>query len=625
MSTKRRHHEEEFAGRLDFRAWRRIVIAIWELRVWLFGFLGSAAALGGVEAAMPWVMGHVFDALRDAPELRVVLVWAAAYGVLTLLMGGFIFTLIYAAGRVSTAVAFKIRELGFARLQELPVAYHDERSVGWLVSRLTTDCEKVANTALWFCCDVTWGLCLVIFSGLAMLWMRWSLALVILGVLPLLAWVTRLFQVRMLGASRDLSRYGSIVTGRHTENINGVRTTKVLTREAENLEDFEGVNRLLKGAAIRHGVLSAAYMPIVWGLGGLGVAAALYLGGVTSLKGNMTLGQWVAFMNYAVLMVIPVVDIARQVAELQRAQAAAERIASLLDTEPEIRDTPEVQARIREARAQGAGPAGDGLEEQVEQIAFRDVTFAYVEERPVLRQINLEAAKGQSVALVGPTGGGKSTLVQLACRFYEPQQGQVLINGRDYRERGLKWLQSRLGFVLQEPQLFSGSIADNIRYGRLDATDEEVCAAACTVHADAFIRELADGYATAVGEGGVRLSSGQRQLISFARAVLADPQIFVMDEATSAVDSETERLIQKAMHRVLAGRISFVIAHRLSTIRHASQVLFVEGGRIVERGTHSELMHQRGRYYQLYSSQYQRETIDRWDGAAARPAGVSHR
>ena len=614
MSTKRRHHEEEFTGRLDFRAWRRIVKAIWELRGWLFGFLGSAGSLGAVEAAMPRALGHVFDALREGAELRGVLVWATVYGVLSLLLGALMFSLIYCAGRVSTAVAFKIRQLGFARLQELPVAYHDERSVGWLVSRLTTDCEKVANTSLWFTCDVVWGLSLVIFSAIAMLWMRWSLALVILGVLPLLAWVTRLFQVRLLSASRDLSRNASIVTGRHTENINGVRTTKVLTREVENLEDFEGVNGALKGAAIRHGVLSAAYMPLVWGVGGLGVTAALYLGGITSLKGDMTLGEWVAFMNYAVLMVIPVIDIARQVAELQRAQAAAERIASLLDTEPEIRDAPQVRARICDALARGAAADSDGLEDDVERIAFRDVTFCYVEDRPVLQQINLDAAKGQSIALVGPTGGGKSTLVQLACRFYEPQQGQILINDRDYRERGLKWLQSRLGFVLQEPQLFSGSIADNIRYGRLEATDEEVRAAAVTVHADDFIRELEGGYATTVGEGGVRLSSGQRQLISFARAVLADPPIFVMDEATSAVDSETESLIQKAMQRVLAGRISFVIAHRLSTIRHADQVLFIEGGRIVERGTHTELMHRQGRYFQLYSSQYQRETIDRWDG-----------
>jgi ATP-binding cassette subfamily B protein len=332
------------------------------------------------------------------------------------------------------------------------------------------------------------------------------------------------------------------------------------------------------------------------------------------LAGEMTLGEWVAFMNYATLAVFPVIEIARQVAELQRAQAAVERIGSLLETEPEIRDSAEVQERIDRARAAGAAEGSDGLEDEVETLAFQNVTFSYVDGHPVLHEIDLEAKRGEVVALVGPTGGGKSTLVQLACRFYEPDSGAILVNGRDYRERGLQWLQSRLGFVLQEPQLFGGSVADNIRYGRLEASDEEVREAARIVDADGFISELEKGYDAPVGEGGVKLSSGQRQLISFARALLADPAIFVMDEATASVDSETEQRIQEALGRVLAGRISFVIAHRLSTIRHADRVLFVDGGRIVEQGTHRELMRQRGRYFSMYTSQYQRQAIDQWQG-----------
>jgi ATP-binding cassette subfamily B protein len=245
-------------------------------------------------------------------------------------------------------------------------------------------------------------------------------------------------------------------------------------------------------------------------------------------------------------------------------------------------------------------------------LVFKDVTFAYVPGHPVLRDVSLHAERGQVIALVGPTGGGKSTLVQLACRFYEPEQGAVFVNGRDYRERGLQWLQSRLGFVLQEPQLFGGTVADNIRYGRLDATQDEIEQAARIVHADTFIAELENGYATPIGEGGVRLSSGQRQLISFARAVLADPAIFVMDEATASVDSQTEHLIQQALEQVLAGRISFVIAHRLSTVRHADQVLFIDKGQIVEQGTHRELMQKRGRYFTMYTSQFQKQTIDQW-------------
>ncbi len=613
MSRRHRMQEEEFSGQLRWDAWRRVGMLFWEQRVWILLFLGSAGMLAVIDALLPYVMARVFDGLREGSELRVILGWAGVYAVLSVVMAGLIFALIRSAGRASTAIAYAIREQGFRRLQELPVAYHDTRSVGWLVSRLTTDCEKVANTALWFCCDLTWGIGVILFSAVMMLAMRWQLALMVLVVLPLLGVVTRFFQVRLLKASRDTSRYGSLVTGRHTENINGVLTTRVLVREKPNLADFEELNQVLASASIRHGVLSAAYMPVVFGIGGGAVAVVLYLGGVQTLDGQMSLGEWVAFMSYAMMTVFPVLEISRQVAELQRAQAAVERIGSLLDTEPEIRDSRAVRERIAAVREAGAPPESDGLEDEVAQIEFRDVTFSYVKGHPVLSGIDFKAERGEVVALVGPTGGGKSTLVQLACRFYEPDSGQILVNGRDYRERGLQWLQSRLGFVLQEPQLFSGSVADNIRYGRLEATDEEVREAARTVSADGFISELEQGYGTLVGEGGVRLSSGQRQLISFARAVLADPSVFVMDEATASVDSETEALIQDALGSVLSGRISFVIAHRLSTVRHADQVLFIDKGRIVERGTHQSLMRARGRYFKMYTSQFQRYTIDHWD------------
>jgi ATP-binding cassette subfamily B protein len=316
-------------------------------------------------------------------------------------------------------------------------------------------------------------------------------------------------------------------------------------------------------------------------------------------------------MQYASLLYLPIQELGRRFTELQAAQAAAERVQGLLDTEPEIRDSEDVAARVREGAAAAGenGAAIDGGDGRIREIEFRDVSFQYVEGEPVLDRFSLRVEAGQTVALVGPTGGGKSTIVSLAARFYEPTDGAVLINGVDYRQRSLHWLQSSLGVMLQAPHLFSGTVAENIRYGRLDATDEEVQAASRIVNAHEFIAGLDGGYGFEVGEGGHRLSTGQRQLVALARAVLADPQIFIMDEATSSVDTETERLIQAGIEAVLEDRIAFVIAHRLSTIRSADVILVIEGGHIIEQGDHETLMRQRGRYHALYTGQFARQIV----------------
>lgn len=605
--------EEEFAGQLRLSAWRQIARIFWRHKRFFAGFLASAGTLAAIDTALPATMGRLLDAVKDGEPLRNVLGYAGLYATEAVFLTSMIFVLIFCAGKVSTAVAYDIRRIGFAKLQELPFSYYDTRSVGWLMARLTSDCDKVSNTTLWFCCDLMWGSSVMLLSTVVMLVINWRVALAVLAILPVLAVITRWFQVRLLHTSRAVSRTNSLITARHTENINGVRTTKALAHEDDNLSQFNELNATMRGAAVRHGVWSAMYMPIVWAIGGVGTAMALTVGGHQVMRGDMQIGQMVAFMSYATLMVIPVLEIARQVAELQRAQAAAERIGSLLDTAPDIRDSEDVVNRVAAQRAQpdaDPGVAEDGLPDRIDDIEFNGVHFWYVPDEPVLQDFNLRVRAGETVALVGPTGGGKTTIVQLMCRFYEPRRGEVRINGADYRGRSLRWLQSNLGFVLQQPQLFSGTVADNIRYGKLDADDEEVRQAAELVHAHAFITALEDGYETDVGEGGVKLSSGQKQLISFARAVLANPKIFVMDEATSSVDSETEKLIQEGIEEVLSGRISFVIAHRLSTIRNADRILFIEAGRVVEEGTHEDLLRAHGRYYRLYVSQFQRLAVE---------------
>jgi ATP-binding cassette subfamily B protein len=351
---------------------------------------------------------------------------------------------------------------------------------------------------------------------------------------------------------------------------------------------------------------NALYFPIVATLGGLAAGLALWHGGVIALSEGMTLGTLVAFISFAGQFFQPINQLAQKLTEMQGAQAAGERVMGLLATEPAIQDSPAVRQRIAQAPA-GNGTACDGREARIETIEFRDVTFAYATGPTVLQGFNFTARAGETIALVGTSGGGKSTIVSLVGRFYEPTGGQILINGVDYRERSLAWLQSQLGIVLQTPHLFKGTVRENIRYGRLDATDAEIETAARMVNAHEFILQLEQGYDTPVGEGGNRLSTGQRQLLSFARALLADPQIFIMDEATSSIDTETEQLIQRGLETMFVGRLSFVIAHRLSTIRRADRILVITQGRIEECGTHQELLRRRGHYYELYTSQFRRE------------------
>ncbi|MBQ8080854.1 MAG: ABC transporter ATP-binding protein, partial [Clostridia bacterium] len=398
----------------------------------------------------------------------------------------------------------------------------------------------------------------------------------------------------------------SRITGAFNEGIMGAKTTKTLVREDENAREFRELTGEMRNTAVKAASLSALYLPIVVSLGSIATAYALWQTGNMALTGAMTLGTVQLFVNYTVQFFQPVRDIAATFSEMQSAQAAAERVVSLLDTEPDIRDTPEVIERFGDS----FHPRRENWPEIKGEIEFKHVDFAYKDGERVLTDFNLHVRAGETIALVGPTGAGKSTVVNLLCRFYEPTAGQVLIDGVNYRERSQLWLQSNLGYVLQEPHLFSGTIMENIRYSRLEATDEEVKEAARLVNAEAFILKMEKGYQTEVGEGGSRLSTGEKQLISFARALLANPALFVLDEATSSVDTQTEQIIQRAIDQVLSGRTSFIIAHRLSTVRNADRILVIDNGRIKEAGTHQELLKAKGDYYRLYTNQFREEQTE---------------
>jgi ATP-binding cassette subfamily B protein len=604
-------HEDEYSSRFDLGLWRRILRHARPYRGSLVGLCASGMLMAAADTILPRITGWIIDDATLAGSRSALARNSLLYGGIIAAMAGLIWVFIAMAGRLATGMAHDIRRAAFAHLQELSFSYYDRRPVGWLMARLTSDADKLSSVIPWFFLDTVWGTSLVAGISVMMLALNWKLALLVMLVIPPLAVVSVIFQRMLLRTQRAVRRTNSQITAGFNEAIVGVRTTKALVREEENLREFQVLSGAMYRHSVRNALQAAVYLPIVLTLGSVGVGLALWRGGV-DVGAGMSLGTIVAFMQYAATFYIPIREMADRFTQMQSAQASAERLQQLLDTEPEVRDTAEALAAAD----------GDG-EERITRIEFDDVSFAYVEGEPVLVDFSLRVDAGQTIALVGATGSGKTTIVSVLGRFYEPTRGSIQINGVDYRRRRLAWLQSKLGIVLQSPHLFSGSIRENIRYGRLDATDDEVIEAARMVGAHAFITAFEEGYETNAGEGGGRLSTGQRQLISLARAILADPQIFIMDEATSSVDTETERAIQKAIETVLRGRISFVIAHRLSTIRSADRILVIDRGRVVEEGNHETLIRARGRYYRLYTSQFTRESQERIFEAASEPGGVA--
>ncbi|OUW16912.1 MAG: ABC transporter ATP-binding protein [Opitutales bacterium TMED158] len=604
--------DTEYQSNLDYDLWKRIfAFALGHKRL-LYPLAFAAVALSIVESQYPIATKMAVDIIQSDQPIEALWKPGLFFFGLSIVLSVLVWLFIVCAGSISHHISFDIKRACFKRLQELEFSFYDAQPTGWLISRLTADCDRLSRILAWGFLDIVWGLCFVGAMAVTMLLLNAKLALIVLStILPLIV-ISKFFRIRMLVASRQIRKHNARITASYNEGIAGVKTTKTLGRESSNLEEFQGVSTDMYGASIRRALLGAVYMPLVMAIGAVGSGLALWYGGSSVIAQTLSLGTLIALISFAGQFFFPINQIAMVLAELQGAQAAGERVMSLLATRPNINDSTQVEERLaRYADPSDPAIAPDGYDDRIERIEFVDIGFSYNDQEIILSDFNLAVQRGQTIALVGPSGGGKSTIVSLLSRFYEPTRGSLEINGIDYRERSLSWLQSQLGIVLQTPHLFNGTVRENIRYGRLEATDEELEEVARWVNAHEFVSKLKNGYDTTIGEGGARLSTGERQLISFARALIADPQIFIMDEATSSIDTETERLIQEGMHRIFEGRINFVIAHRLSTIRSADRILVIEKGTIVEQGTHETLLSKKGHYRDLYLTQFQNERIAR--------------
>ncbi|WP_372997179.1 ABC transporter ATP-binding protein [Lutispora sp.] len=597
------YQEQEYNKKIDLSLWRKLFKYVMPYKKYMIRLTLVMMAVGGIDVIFPLMTRYAIDNFVIEGKFEGLWIFAAVYGLLVLIQATNVKLLALNAGSIETGVIYDIRRKGFDNLQQLSFSYYDKTPVGWMMARMTSDVQRLGDTIAWGMVDMVWGFTMMVGIAIVMLFINFRLALISLSVVPLLAIASVYFQQKILKAHRRVRKINSRITGAFNEGIMGAKTTKTLVREEENLKEFKGLTLEMFDSSVRAAMYSAVYLPLVVTLGSIGTGLAMWYGGKAVMLETISYGTLVLFISYTIQFFEPVRDLARIFSEFQSAQASAERIMSLIDTKPEITDTPEVLESFGDV----FDPKPENWPEIKGDITFRDVNFSYKDGEEVLENFNLEVKAGQSIALVGETGSGKSTIVNLLCRFYEPVSGEILIDGVNYKERSQAWLQSNLGYVLQTPHLFSGTVKDNIRYGKLDAADEDIINAAKMVNAHEFIMKLEKGYETEVGEGGSRLSTGEKQLISFARAILADPRIFVLDEATSSVDTETEKIIQDAIQKVLKGRTSFIIAHRLSTIRSADRILVISDGKIIEDGNHSKLMREKGHYYRLYTNQFMEE------------------
>ncbi len=519
----------------------------------------------------------------------------------------------YQACQVELYVGRDMKRASFNHLQTLAFSYYNQNSVGYIHARVMSDTNRIGSLVSWGMMDGIWNMSYILGAVAVMLSIHFQLALWVLAIVPLTALAAAFFQKKLVVLNRRIREINSKITGNFNEGITGAKTTKTLVIEEKMEEDFNKSTLEMKHTSVHAMHYRAMFSSMISFSSSLALALVLWKGGIITRQGVIEIGTLSVFMSYALGLMEPIQWVVLAISDLITVQVNVERFTRLMETESDVRDLPEVVEKYGDSFQ----PKKENWEPLHGDITFEDVSFQYPDgDEYVLEHFNLHVPQGTNVAIVGETGAGKSTLVNLVCRFFEPTSGRILIDGKDARERSQLWLHSNIGYVLQTPHLFSGTVLENLRYGNPDASMEQIKAAVKSVSADSVIARMDKGYDSDVGEGGDLLSTGEKQLLSFARAILADPRIFVLDEATSSIDTVTEKLIQDAIEHLMEGRTSFVIAHRLSTIRQADVILVVHDGKIIEQGTHPELIAKKGAYYNLYTRQFQEEAAaDAFDKA----------
>jgi ATP-binding cassette subfamily B protein len=598
------YEEQEYNKPFSFQVWAKLLPFFKPYRRYFLITMGLNIFLAAVDVLTPLFQSYAIDHFITQDTLDGLWPFGLVYVLMIGAQTASVYFSVHAATTIEMNVGRDLKWAQFQHLQTLSFSYYNTTPVGYIHARVMSDTLRIASMIAWGLVDMFWALLYVASVFVIMFLLDAGLALIILMIVPCIALLTVYFQNRILHWNRKVRKLNSQITSAYNEGITGVRTSKSMGIEPDNDQAFFVTTSQMHRAASRSARLNAVYIPVILLFSSVASAIVLVRGGGMVQKEIMQLGTLSVFISYAVIIFEPIQQLAKLLSEMISCQANIERVMDLLEQKPNVQDSEEAAEKYGDAFT----PKKENWERIQGDVVFENVSFRYPDGKEyVLEHFNLHVPAGMNVAIVGETGAGKSTLVNLMGRFFEPTEGRILIDGADYRERSQLWLHSQIGYVLQSPHLFSGTVRENIRYGRLDASDQEVEEAARQVLADAVAARLEHGYESNVGESGGRLSVGEKQLISFARAILANPAIFVLDEATSSIDTETEQLIQKAIGHVLKGHTSFVIAHRLSTIRQADLILVVKNGRIIEQGSHEELLSQGGYYYDLYSRQFEEE------------------
>ena len=547
----------------------------------------------GANLYLPWIIKDMIDKVLAQGDMAMLNVICVGVVVVFIIRGIFYYGQSYLVSFIGQKVVIDVRELMFRKFQRMPMAYFDRHQTGETMSFITNDVAAIQTALVDKLIEIVTESSILIGSIVFMFYLDWKLTLLTMVVVPLVGQAMKIF-------GRKLKRNGTVIQERMAditsflqESISSIRVVKSFAREDYEIGRFQNENLLNFQAAMKNVQLTSLLTPTVEFLAAVSVTLIIWFGGYEVISGVMTAGSLVAFLTYAVNLANPVKRLSRLYGSLQKAMAAIDRVFMVLDLPEAIQDKPEAEDL----------PPIEG------HVSLEQVNFEYKEGVPALSDVTLEAQPGQMIAFVGPSGAGKSTIANLIPRFYEINSGVIRIDGHDIRDVTLHSLREQIGIVPQETMLFSTTVRENIRYGRLDATDEEVEAAARAANADGFIRELPEGYETRIGERGLSLSGGQRQRMSIARAILKNPRILILDEATSALDTESEKIVQAALDKLMVGRTSFVIAHRLSTIFNADQIYVIEGGMIKEHGTHEELLAAGGLYSHLYNIQFKKSAV----------------